>query len=92
MITGSFNRLRGMLSTIRFLGKKLDGHEENGYLCQSSKLNPSGRHTGGPLQQRTLRIKSNLRFFILPNCAFICTSTDSDLGDHNIMLRILSEP
>ena len=81
-----------MLSTTSFLGKKFGGHEENGYSRQSSKLNPLGRHSRGPLQQRTLRIKSNLRFFILQNCAFICTSTGSDLGGHNIMLRILSEP
>ena len=75
-----------MLSTISFLGKKLDGLEENGYPYQSSKLNLLGRHTRGPLQLRTLQIKSNLRFFILQNCAFNCTSSGSDLGDHNIML------
>ena len=81
-----------MLSTISFSGKKFGGHEENGNSCQSSKLNLLGRHSKGPLQQRTSRIKSNLRFFILQNCAFNCTSSGSDLGDHNIMLRILSEP
>ena len=81
-----------MLSTTSFSGKKLDGHEENEYPHQSSKLNLLGRHPGVPLQQRTLRIKRNLRFFILQNCAFICTSSGSDFCGHNIMLRILSEP
>ena len=81
-----------MLSTTSFLGKKSDGHEEKGYSRQSSKFNPLGRHSRGPSQQCTLRIISNLRFFILQNCVFNCTSSGSGLGDHNIMLRILSEP
>ena len=77
------NWLPAMSSKTRFLGK-WDGSEGNGYLCQSSNFNPLGRYSRRP-QQCTLRIVSNLRFFILRNiCTFNCNFTG--LGRYNIML------
>ena len=85
-----FNWLPAMLNTTRFLEEKWDGSEENGYLSQSRLFIPLGRYSRHPWQC-TLRIVSNLRFFILLNiCASNCNSFCLD--GFNIMLRILFDP
>ena len=47
-INGSTIWLRGILSTTSFLGQKLDGNEEKGYVSQSSNLNPLERYSRPP--------------------------------------------
>ena len=81
-MNGFSNWLPDALSATNFLGQKLDGNEDNIQLLQTSNLSPLGRYLSCP-QLCTLSIISNLRFFILKNCA--SNFTFVGVGEYNII-------